>query len=230
MGPAWRTQKDVGRILAKAVHMGSSRATNRQACAGILRFACRHLRQPGPGGVRHELFELIRGTPWLHWQLLTKRPQHLARYLPHDWWQTPNGYPNVWLGITAENQTEYNRRWPYLQVTLASVRFVSYEPALGSLDLTGYFNRVPDWVIWGGESGRGGRQMAPSWAAHITAQCERLNVAVFGKQWGHYRSNPLVHCDHLTHREAARLDPKSHGKGGALLNGRLYRQFPDPRP
>ena len=185
-----------------------------------------------PADVRNDLFELIRGTPWLHWQLLTKRPQLIARYLPRDWWGYQNGYPNVWLGITAENQIEYNRRWSYLQTTPASVRFVSYEPALGPINLTGYFHfhRVPDWVIWGGESGPGARQMEPSWAASITAECERLNVAVFGKQWGHYRSNPLVQCDDLTVSEAARLDPKTHGKGGALLNGRLYRQIPDPRP
>ena len=60
---------------------------------------------------RVDLFELIRATPELDWLLLTKRPENIRRMLPVDW---IDGWPNVWLGITAEDQTHFDRRWPIL--------------------------------------------------------------------------------------------------------------------
>ncbi len=90
---------------------------------------------------RDDLWELIRATPHLDWQLLTKRPQNIAGMLPEDWssrpgerWR-PAGYPNVWLGCTVENQTEAVRRLPHLLSNKARVHFVSYEPALEAVDL-----------------------------------------------------------------------------------------------
>lgn len=82
---------------------------------------------------RSDLFALIKATPNLDWQLLTKRPQNIRKMLPADW---GDGWPNVWLGTTAENQTEADRRVPHLLGTPAAVRFVSYEPALGPVDWT----------------------------------------------------------------------------------------------
>jgi protein gp37 len=60
-----------------------------------------------PAEWRADLWALIRATPMLDWQLLTKRPQNIARMLPANWGK---GWPNVWLGTTVENQTEANRR------------------------------------------------------------------------------------------------------------------------
>jgi protein gp37 len=88
-----------------------------------------------PEGARDDLFRLIRATPELDWLLLTKRPQNIVKMLPADW---DDGYPNVWLGITAEDQEHYLMRWPILSRIPAVVRFVSYEPAiapLGSVDI-----------------------------------------------------------------------------------------------
>ena len=119
-----------------------------------------------PEGAREDLFALIRATPMLTWQLLTKLPRNLDRFLPEDWGE---GYPNVWLGITAEDQLHYDRRWPVLARTPAAVRFISYEPALGELTLREHDER-PDWVIWGGESGPGARPMEPAWARRITKE------------------------------------------------------------
>ncbi len=108
-----------------------------------------------PEGAREDLWELIRNTPSLDWQLLTKRPQNFAGFLPEDW---NGGYPNIRLGVSAENQEEYDRRWPILAATPAAtpaiIRFISYEPALGPLRLSAQPEK-PDWLIWGGESGPG---------------------------------------------------------------------------
>jgi protein gp37 len=97
---------------------------------------------------RSDLFSLIRDTPALDWLLLTKRPENIARMLPSDW---RDGYDNVWLGSTAEDQQHFDRRWKLLHTIPARVRFISYEPALGPLRLPR--QDLPDWVICGGESG-----------------------------------------------------------------------------
>lgn len=82
---------------------------------------------------RIDLWNLIEATPNLDWLLLTKRPQNIARYLPSAW---GDGWPNVWLGTTVENQVEAERRIPHLLAVPARVRFLSCEPLLGPVDLT----------------------------------------------------------------------------------------------
>ena len=178
-----------------------------------------------PGDQRERLWELIRATPNLNWLLLTKRPRLAAAMLPDDF--SSVRWPNVWVGMTAEDQPNYDLRWKHMLEFDAAVRFVSYEPMIGPLELTQTGDPpLPDWVIWGGESGRGARDCRPRWAREITAECIDLGIAVFGKQWGTYRSNPLVIEAGMSHREAGEVDPPSHGKGGALLDGRLLREFP----
>ena len=193
-----------------------------------------------PTGAREELFRLIQKTPWLDWQLLTKRPENFKQFLPQDW--NSKTYFNVWLGISAEDQETYDKRWPILGHTDAAIRFVSYEPALGPLSmmyaspgrtaaclLHGHRRRntFPDWLIWGGESGPGARQMKPNWARSITNECKGFKVKVFGKQWGTYESNPLVCEDGGSVIQAKVIDPPRNGKGGALLDYTLYREFPE---
>jgi protein gp37 len=96
---------------------------------------------------RSELFELIQTCDQLDWQLLTKRPQNIRKMLPQNW---KAGYPNVWLGTTAEDVHAYRQRVLHLLRVPARIHFVSYEPAigpLGQLDIDGLF---PDWLIIGG--------------------------------------------------------------------------------
>lgn len=77
---------------------------------------------------RDDAWDVIRRTPHLTYQILTKRPERIAAHLPSDW---GSGWPNVWLGVSAENQEYADERIPLLLQTPAAVRFVSYEPALG---------------------------------------------------------------------------------------------------
>jgi protein gp37 len=90
-----------------------------------------------PARWRDDLWHLIDMTPYLHWLLLTKRPQNIAKMLPTKAIGVPewgSGWKNVWLGVTAENQDEADRRIPILLKVPAAVHFVSYEPALGPVD------------------------------------------------------------------------------------------------
>lgn len=81
---------------------------------------------------RVRLFELIEATPYLDWMLLTKRPENIAAMLPENW---GDGYPNVWLGTSVENQEAADKRIPALLGIPARVRFLSCEPLLGPVDL-----------------------------------------------------------------------------------------------
>lgn len=141
--------------------------------------------------LRASIFDAARLHPGIDFILLTKRPQNIARYLPGDW---GNGYRNVWLGVTAENQEEADRRIPILLATPAAVRWVSAEPLLGPVKLHERLGddwlasglsgerRGLDWIVVGGESGAGARPMHPAWARSIRDQCAEAGVPFFMKQ------------------------------------------------
>lgn len=127
------------------------------------------------------LWETIRATPDLDWLLLTKRPENIEGMLPVSWHDDFDLWQHVWLGTTCEDQAAYDKRWPILRAIPAKVRFISYEPALSDIWLSGDDVR-PDWLICGGESGVGYREMRPEWAAHAAIQCNALGIAFFMKQ------------------------------------------------
>lgn len=166
-----------------------------------------------PVSWRRDLWHRIEQTPWLDWLLLTKRPQNIATMLPDPEtgvkpWR--NGWPNVWLGTTAENQTDADRRIPHLLDVPARVHFVSYEPALGPVDFTrinkhppkrsGWFDVLAgrehigpavvtgqpkiNWIICGGESGPHARPMDLAWSRSVRDQCRDTRTAFFMKQIG----------------------------------------------
>jgi protein gp37 len=146
---------------------------------------------------RAKLWPLIRATPNLCWQLLTKRAERIANNLPPDW---GNGYPKVWLGVSAENQKFADERIPYLLRIPAVVHFVSYEPALGPVDFSPWLTettrgRSVSWIIQGGESGPGWRPMDVQWARNVRDQCARAGVAYFFKQSSAYRTEMGIELD-----------------------------------
>lgn len=108
--------------------------------------------------------------------------------------------PNVWLGVSVENQQWADIRIPALLETPAAVRWLSAEPLLGPVDLGacgapdhckagGRCQPVAhgiDWVVVGGESGHGARPMHPDWARALRDQCTDAGVAFLFKQWGNW--------------------------------------------
>jgi protein gp37 len=155
---------------------------------------------PGPNEWREDVWAIIRATPWLDYQLLTKRPENIAAMLPADWGE---GWPNVWLGTSIEDRRVVERA-RVLAAVPAIVHFISYEPAIGpvfyddvvagtsqgmwsdekawppannELDLTGI-----EWLIAGGESGPGHRPMDLEWAHVARLRCEAAGVAFWFKQ------------------------------------------------
>ena len=71
--------------------------------------------------------------------------------------------------------------------------------------------------------------MNPQWARDIRDDCVNYGVAYFHKQWGSYHSNPLVFEESMSVADAKSIDGVENGKGGGLIDGVLWRQFPDTR-
>lgn len=159
------------------------------------------------GPWRSRLWTLIEETPWLRWQLLTKRPENVKAMVPwRDAWPA-----NVWIGTSIEN-SRFTFRAEIIREFPAAVRFVSAEPLLTSLFLNGRPNRRPlelagiEWVIAGGESGHGARPMNEAWARELRDATHDAGGAFFLKQLGGY--------------------PDKRGKDKARLDGRLWRELP----
>jgi len=154
---------------------------------------------------RKRLWDLIENTPWLHWQLLTKRPESVAAMAPWvtDWPE------NVWLGTSVENQRWAETRIPHLLAAPARTRFLSCEPLLGPVDLSRWLgveygevidDWIPEmfaalngrvgpagglhWIICGGESGAKPRTTELDWVRTLLGQCEAAGVPAFMKQLG----------------------------------------------
>ncbi|MEN4419792.1 phage Gp37/Gp68 family protein [Mycobacteroides chelonae] len=145
--------------------------------------------------------------------------------------------PNVWLGVSAEDQQRADLRIPALLDTPAAVRFISAEPLLGPtmfllrwLHRQGYDRRI-DWVIAGGESGPGARPMHPDWVRTLRDQCVATGTAFLFKQWGEWAPAPeLPGMGSAIHVFDDGVHVQRYGKrnAGRTLDGRTWDQYPEP--
>lgn len=183
-----------------------------------------------------KIFAVMALAPQHTFQVLTKRPEWMRAYFAADdrlrqingaiWstlgtprgskidhgghWRASLPLPNVWLGVSVEDQDAADQRIPLLLETPAAVRFLSCEPLLGALDIRQHLepweqngvdmsrdvgSRVGcatgvtpaiDWVICGGQSGPGAQPMHPDWARSLRDQCQAAGVPFFFKQWGEF--------------------------------------------
>ena len=195
-------------------------------------------------GRREDFFNLIRKTPNLDWQLLTKRIGNADAMIEEaickmevsdDQNYTPWPWPNVWIGATVVNQEEADRDIQKLLAVPARVRFLSIEPMLGPIDFEGMFSsdrindgtnalQEIDWVICGGESGRNARPAHPEWFRSLRDQCQAAGTPLHFKQWGEWapydRGRGGVAIDEPIQRFGKAL-------AGRLLDGIEHNEFPD---
>ena len=125
-----------------------------------------------------DVFQVMNDLPQHTFQILTKRPRRAAKW-QGQWAE------NIWQGTSVENRKTLHRI-DALRECRAKVKFLSLEPLLeplGELDLTGI-----DWVIVGGESGKGFRPMSHAWAREIRDQCVAKGIAFFFKQSASYKN------------------------------------------
>ncbi len=125
-----------------------------------------------------KVWQVMRATPHHNYQILTKRPDRMNRILREN---ILDVLPNVWLGTSIEN-SEVVFRARELSEVPASIRFISFEPLIGSVGAVDLSNI--HWAIVGGESGRSARPIREAWIDEIYEQCTRHGAAFFFKQWG----------------------------------------------
>lgn len=199
---------------------------------------------------RQRLWSLIEKTSWLDWLLLTKRPQSISHLVPSFWMVYDQWPKNAWVGTTVESQ-KYTDRLQYLCSVPAPVRFVSYEPAVGPLDLAwvrindhtsiNYLEgcgvdrlnpcqtvpnlriRYPvNWVIAGGESGSHARPSHPDWFRSIRDDCKQAGVVFHFKQWGEYGPEQIGRVLYTPVHSGIPMDePASMFRVGKKAAGRL---------
>lgn len=144
-----------------------------------------------------KIFEVMNKAHWHTFQVLTKRPERLEQLAHKLKWSD-----NIWMGVTAESNDVVDRV-DYLRNIDAKVKFLSIEPLISPVDKLDYTNI--DWVIVGGESGYGCREIKKEWVEDIQIKCKQQNIPFFFKQWGG-------------------VNKKTKGR---LLNGKIYDEMPD---
>jgi protein gp37 len=186
--------------------------------------------------------------------ILTKRPDRmhlfLNEWLPGAWGLATMSLqlldqplPNIWLGVSVENQKAADERIPLLLDTPAAVRFVSCEPLLGpvrlgkwlpyydptqhyALDMPSMKGKI-DWVIAGGESGPGARPMHPDWARGLRDAAQLAQVPFFFKQWGEWReAGQSVEVEGNWVTQGTVMQRVGKKAAGRELDGRTWEEFP----
>lgn len=209
------------------------------------------------------IFGVMAAAPQHTFQVLTKRPARMREWF--EWvsqpgdrpvsrcWDAGVGHlgrldvrnfeawplPNVWLGVTVEDQAAADHRIPDLLQVPAAVRFVSCEPLLGPMEIafampwriTGAcLNRSIDWVICGGESGPWARPMHPDWARGLRDQCSAAGTPFLFKQWGEWILHPSCQsfhgCDLRYFKDIGTFDRVGKRAAGRLLDGQLHNAYP----
>jgi protein gp37 len=147
-------------------------------------------------------FAVMAKCPQHIFQILTKRQERMRDYIEMSYGKkVPN---NVWLGVSVEDQKTADKRIPILNTTPSSIRFISYEPALGEIDLRPYLHGL-DWVIAGGESGKNRRPYKIEWFEKVMEQCKSAGVPFFMKQLDKIEPIP----EHLMVREFPKANIES---------------------
>ncbi len=144
-----------------------------------------------------KIFAVMNKAHWHTFQVLTKRPERLAQMANKLNWTD-----NIWMGVTVE-ANDYVDRVDYLRNLDIKVKFLSVEPLIDSVDKMDYTGI--DWVIVGGESGYGCREIKKEWVIEVKEKCEKDNIPFFFKQWGGVNKK----------------------KNGRLLDGKIYDGMPN---
>lgn len=195
------------------------------------------------------VYTTMAKAPQHTFQVLTKRQERMR-----EWHSRRGGQylPNVWLGVSVEDQATADERIPLLLRTPAAVRWISAEPLLGPIDLRylqpgdppteidalsgthgvlrphrGRCDKL-DWIVAGGESGPGARPMHPDWARSLRDQCQAAGVPFLFKQWGEHVSVSEVAGAgaHFTFPDGATVRRVGKRAAGRTLDGRTWDEYP----
>ena len=202
---------------------------------------------------RHGRMRSLLNSPDFRVAVHEAMSARVATDLPLRSWYESWPLPNVWIGVTVEDQQRADLRVPALLGTPAARRFLSCEPLLGPVDLDrswlgakidqGPRDPRVDWVIAGGESGPDARPMHPDWARRLRDQCQDVGVPFHFKQWGEWAADSyavgalpdrctyvgeVIDADWNTHGLPFRQRMRRVGKkvAGRELDGRTWDEEP----
>lgn len=170
------------------------------------------------------VFKVMLAAPQHTYQILTKRPEAMCCCLNgtgfqgdlmkqariHGFYWPGWPLPNVWLGVSVEDQQRADERLHDLLRTPAAVHWISAEPLLGELGLAPWIDHI-DWIVAGGETGPRARPMHPDWIDYLCDQAVESQVPFFFKHWGEYD------------QRGARVGRRNAGR---LLDGRTWDEMP----
>ena len=207
-----------------------------------------------PDSLLEKLFTVVRLNARHTFLLLTKRPERMREFVK-KYTRRLGGLalPNVWLGVTAEDQQRAEARIPILLDTPAAKRFVSIEPMLGPVNIESHLLstydkaahdvQMPfglsrtdklDWVIAGGESGPGARPSHPDWFRSLRDQCAEWGTPFFFKQWGEWapdclcgKKSPCPETQRPTPGKMGCMFRCGKKAAGHLLDRQEWRQVPE---
>jgi protein gp37 len=145
--------------------------------------------------------EVMAATPWHTFQVLTKRAERMSALLRGEL-RFAAKCQHIWWGVSVEDLKYGMPRVEHLRSSGAAVKFLSVEPLLEDLGIVDFSGL--EWVIVGGESGRGARPIELSWVLNVMSSCEAAKVPFFFKQWG----------------------GKNKKAAGRMLNGRTHDEMP----
>lgn len=180
-----------------------------------------------------DVFDVMAKTPQHRYFVLTKRP--VGMQIVTSGWQAGRKPPeNIWLGVTVENQwrADDRRYWMRKLSDAGWKTWVSYGPALGMVDWTGW--EFLDWMAAEGESGVHARLTHPDWLRRARDFCVGQGIPFYFKSWGEWA--PLDHlawatdATLFTHRpvefEGVTMCQVGKGMAGYCLDGRVWRGTP----
>ncbi len=235
-------------------------------------FVCAHgdlFHEDVPDEWIDQVFAIMAEAHWHTFQVLTKRTKRMRQYLavrehqlaaalmalfnqrvpsPGRWPRLP--LPNVWLGVSVEDQTRADQRLATMAALaeMGWLTWVSYEPALGPVNWKGW--EFARWIVSGGESGGSARPTHPEWHRATRDFCAAREIAFLFKQWGSWAPRrPSKKSDLVDARMSLILSPSGSitsgllnypddawvvdriGKtrAGRLLDGREHNGMPQPR-
>ena len=130
---------------------------------------------------RAEAWRMMRERSDLEFFFITKRILRFYERLPEDW---GDGYENVSIGVTCENQAKADERLPFFLRLPIRHKTIICEPMLEAVDFSPYLGPAIEQVVVGGESGDTARLMRYDWALGVRRQCEAASVPFYFKQTG----------------------------------------------
>ena len=158
-------------------------------------------------GWRDDVWQMIKLRKDLSFYIITKRILRFSECIPDDW---GDGYDNVTVACTVENQRQCDIRMPVFRELPIKRKHVTSEPLLGPIDFSSHLDFISHVTV-GGESGSEARPCCYDWVLDIRSQCVRTGVPFFFKQTGAVfikdgKTYNIARKDQLTQARRANID------------------------